>query len=138
MHPISRRQFPFLFASRPDVPQSWRPDTIQWQRHDADGTKYAVLHGDRSDVNGLFVYAFWMPSGAWVKAHTHTRAAHVAVMSGSLRLGFGTKMDKATTETLRAGDFFFVPAGLPHFEGCTEDCLIIGTAQGGWATKELE
>ena len=135
---MTRRQLPLLFVPAIARPQIWRPDEIRWQREDSDGTRYAILHGDRANANGLFVYAFWMPAGAWVKAHTHTRDAHVAVAKGSLQLGFGAKMDKAKSETIRAGDFFFVPGGLPHFEGCAEDCLIIGTAQGGWATKELE
>lgn len=147
MQHITRRQLTtFLAALTAPAPlestetaeKIWHPQSIPWQRHDPDGTKYAVLHGDRANPNALFVYAFWMPPGVWVKAHTHTRDAHVAVLQGSLHLGFGAKMDKAKTQTLRAGDFFLVPGGLPHYEGSTEECLIIGTAQGGWSTRELE
>ncbi len=108
---MTRRQLPLLFVPAIARPQIWRPDEIRWQREDSDGTRYAILHGDRANANGLFVYAFWMPAGAWVKAHTHTRDAHVAVAKGSLQLGFGAKMDKAKSETIRAGDFFSFLAG---------------------------
>ncbi len=57
---------------------TWNPDKIVWQRHDPDGTKYAVLDGDRD------------------------------------------------------------APGEAHFEGSDGECVIIGTALGGWKTRELE
>jgi uncharacterized RmlC-like cupin family protein len=79
-----------------------------------------------------------MPGGVWVKAHHHTQQAHVAVVSGRIKLGYGAKLDKSKAVELNAGDFFIVPAGDPHFEGSDGECLIIGTALGGWKTTELE
>jgi uncharacterized RmlC-like cupin family protein len=116
----------------------WSPDTIQWQRHDQDGTKYAVLDGSRDTPGQPFTYAFWMPGKIWVKAHHHTQQAHVAVVKGSIELGFGKHLDRKNTVKLHAGQFFIVRAGEPHFEGSDEECLIIGTALGGWKTTELE
>jgi mannose-6-phosphate isomerase-like protein (cupin superfamily) len=116
----------------------WSPEQIQWQRLDADGTKYAVLRGDRDQPGKPFTYAFWMPGGVWVKAHTHTQDAHVAVVRGSIELGFGAKLDKSKAIPIAAGGFFVVPAGVPHFEGSQGECLIIGTALGGWKTANLE
>jgi quercetin dioxygenase-like cupin family protein len=79
-----------------------------------------------------------MPGGVWVKPHTHTQQAHVVVVKGSIKLGYGTKMDPSKTMELKAGQFFIVRAGEAHFEGSDGECLIIGTALGGWKTKELE
>jgi len=36
----------------------------------------------------------------------------------------------------KAGTVFVVRAGEAHFEGSDGECLIIGTALGGWKTKE--
>jgi mannose-6-phosphate isomerase-like protein (cupin superfamily) len=132
--------FTLGFLAANDAPQTrvWRADQIQWQRVDKDGTKYAVLDGDRDVVGKPFTYAFWMPGGVWVAPHTHTQQAHVVVVKGSIRLGYGTKLDKAKTMELKAGEFFIVRAGEAHFEGSDGECLIIGTALGGWKTKELE
>ncbi|MCX6612453.1 MAG: cupin domain-containing protein [Acidobacteria bacterium] len=123
-----------------DVPEKrvWTADQIEWQRIDKDGTKYAVLDGNRDEAGKPFTYAFWMPGGVWVKPHTHTQQAHVVVVKGSIKLGYGAKLDKSKTMELKAGQFFIVRAGEAHFEVSDGECLIIGTALGGWKTKELE
>ncbi len=41
----------------------WSPESIRWDRTDADGTKYAVIDGDRERPGQPFTYAFWMPDG---------------------------------------------------------------------------
>jgi quercetin dioxygenase-like cupin family protein len=115
----------------------WTPDTIRWQPDDPPGSKYAVLDGDRDDESGLFTYAFWLPGGVWAPVHSHSQAAHVAVMSGALRLGFGPVADRSRAVTVSAGQFFIVRANEAHFEGSDAECLIIGTARGGWKTTIL-
>lgn len=143
MNEIDRRTFAFgLFAPlvRPERPEAliFAPDAIRWQRTESDGTKYAVLDGDRDKPGTLFTYAFWMPGGVWVKGHHHTQQAHVAVIKGTLLLGFGEKLDRRKTSAVHAGQFFIVRAGVPHFEGSESECLIVGTAMGGWKTTNLE
>jgi uncharacterized RmlC-like cupin family protein len=140
---LSRRSFPFvaaapLFAAEDPATLLWRPQDIVWQRTDPDGTKYAILDGDREKPGAPFTYAFWMPDGAWVGAHHHSQQAHVAVVQGTLLLGFGRKMDKAKTKAIQAGEFFIVRPGVPHFEGARGETLIIGSALGGWRTTTLE
>jgi mannose-6-phosphate isomerase-like protein (cupin superfamily) len=113
-------------------------DKIRWQREEFGGARYAVLDGDREKPGEPFTYAFWMPPGVWVPAHTHSQQAHVAVLKGRLLLGFGKKLDKRRTNAIPAGQFFIVRAGVPHYEGCEEETLIIGSALGGWKTAMLE
>ncbi|BDC47945.1 hypothetical protein F183_A02610 [Bryobacterales bacterium F-183] len=103
-----------------------------------DGTKYAVLYGDRDKAGSVFSYAFWMPAGVWVGGHRHNQTAHVAVLEGELLLGFGRKMDRQKVVRVPRGGFFVVEAEEPHFEGCERDTLIVGTAMGGWRTTEFE
>lgn len=132
-----------LLAGLPALPSEsessriWSPDSIRWTRIDTDGSRYAVLTGDRDKAGSLFSYAFWMPAGLWVNPHRHNRAAHVAVMSGELLLGFGERLRKDKTTRVRQGSFFLVEAGEAHFEGCAVDTLIIGTALGEWKTTEI-
>jgi len=91
----------------------WSPETIVWQRVDPDGTKYAVLDGDREKAGAPLTYAFWMPGGVWVKPHTHTQQAHVVVVKGSIRLGYGAKMDRAKAIEMKAGGW-----GVPDHRNC--------------------
>lgn len=90
------------------------------------GAKYAVLDGDSDQPNEHIAYAFWMPAGPWVPAHTHSQQAQVAVVKGTLLLGFGQKQDRQATRAIRAG--------APHNEGGQAETQITGSALGGWKT----
>lgn len=146
---IRRRDLPLaiaaLFTARSralaqgPTPESrvWSFDTIAWTPDDPPGAKYAVLDGDRTKVGSLFTYAFWLPGGVWASPHVHSQDAHVAVMSGTLQLGYGRTLDKSRATAIAAGQFFIARANEPHFEGSDEPCLIIGTALGGWTTTMI-
>lgn len=126
-------------AQRSEDPASliWRPENIAWAPDDPPGAKYAVLDGDRERPGGLFTYAFSLPGGVWAPVHVHSQTAHVAVMRGTLRIGFGRTADRSKTVIVRAGEFFIVRADQPHFEGSDDECVIVGTAQGGWRTTVI-
>lgn len=116
----------------------WRAEEIHWQRVEKDGTKYAVLEGDRDQAGVPFTYAFYMPDGAWVKPHFHSQEARVVVVKGTLLLGEGAVFDKASAKALAAGTTFYVGAKAPHYEGAKGETLIIGVGRGGWKTTNLE
>lgn len=146
---FSRRELPLAFAAlvrqrldaapQRQTPESlvWSNDTIAWQPDDPPGAKYAVLDGDRTKPGTLFTYAFWLPGGVWAPAHFHSQDAHVAVMSGTLRLGYGRAVVPSRAVAVPAGQFFIARANEPHFEGSDSPCLIIGTAMGGWTTTSV-
>jgi hypothetical protein len=132
---ISRRLFLGSLVSSVAAGQEvWTPDKIPWQPDDPPGAKYAVLDGDRDKPGKLFTYAFWLPGGVWAPAHYHSQDAHVTVVSGTLRLGFGSRVDGIKTVSIPTGGFFIARAGQVHFEGSDGECVIIGTALGGWKT----
>src|SRR5260370_4989357 len=78
-------------------PQAWDAKTIEWQKVDSDGTKWAVLEG-RSNVSGeAFTYAVFVPAG-FHEHHRHASDARVAVVQGVLnpssRIAAGEKRCK--------------------------------------------
>ena len=111
----------------------WDPKSIHWQDINQDGSKYAVLEGDRSKP-GSFTYAFFLPNGVWVGPHTHTGTARVFVVSGTLLLGDGKIIDKTSARPIPKGHVFLVPQNAPHWEGAKGDALIIGVGTGSWKT----
>jgi hypothetical protein len=125
-------------GQRHDGSHIWDPDRITWQPDDPPGAKYALLDGDRDRPGTLFSYAFWLPGGVWAPAHYHSQDAHVCVVRGTLKLGFGSRLDKTRAVAVPTGHFFIARAGEPHFEGSDGECLIIGTALGGWRTTVVE
>lgn len=115
----------------------WKSGQIRWQEINSDGSKYAVLEGDRSKP-GPFTYAFWLPNGVWERPHMHTGTARVTVVSGTLLLGEGRVLRKNSAEALTSGSVFVVPANVPHWEGARGDTLIVGVGTGPWITKDVD
>jgi quercetin dioxygenase-like cupin family protein len=117
---------------------AWHPDAIPWQEIGADRTKYALLEGRRDKAGEAFTYAFFIPAGFWDAPHWHIADARVSVISGKLKLAYGTSFDRGATEVFGPGAFVLVPANAIHYDGADEDTLIIGTAVGPWATHYID
>jgi len=128
------------FARAQDVttPMSWHPDSIVWQEYNPDGTKYALLQGLPDQPGVALTYAFFIPAGVWDAPHWHPTTARVAVVKGTLRLGYGDILDKDATRRYPTGSYLVVPGNVPHFDGADEETMIIGTAVGPWTTQYVQ
>ncbi|KPF68443.1 hypothetical protein IP88_11800 [alpha proteobacterium AAP81b] len=111
---------------------------MAWQRTNPDGTRFALLEGVRDQPGVAFTYASFIPAGVWDAAHSHKATARVFVARGTLRLGYGDRLDKSAALHHPAGSILLVPAGARHFDGATEDTIIIGTAIGPWSTDYVD
>jgi quercetin dioxygenase-like cupin family protein len=98
------------------------------------GAKIAVLEGDPKK-EGLFTIRLQMPAGFKIPAHTHPTAEHVTVISGTLNLGMGPKFDDATAKAMTAGAYAVMPAGMQHFAGSKEGCIVQVHAMGPFEVK---
>ncbi len=114
------------------------PATIPWGPTAADGTRFALLDGQREVAGQQFSYAFALPPGAWDKPHSHSTTARIFVLKGVLKLGWGAAMDKGQAQAFPAGSFVVVPAGAVHFDGADEETIILGVASGVWATRYVD
>jgi len=118
-------------------PQAWDARSINWQKVDSDGTKWAILEG-RSDVPGeAFTYAAFIPAG-FHDFHSHGSDARVAVVQGVLKVSFGDTLDLEHLKPYPVGTFLYVPANAKHTMAADEDTIIIGTAAGPWHTHHPE
>jgi len=116
----------------PSTPQAWNAKTVQWQKVDPDGTRWAVLQG-RQDIPGqAFTYAAFIPAG-YHDRHSHGSDARIAVVQGSLKVGFG-EGGQSELKSYPVGSFLFVPANVEHTMGADVETIIIGTATGPWRT----
>ena len=123
----------------PERAAAWTADTtIDWQEIGADGSKYALLEGQRDTPGIAFTYAFFIPAGFWDPPHWHSADARVMVVSGSLALGYGENPTDDVLGVYPAGSVVFVPAHAQHFDGAHVDTLIIGTAVGPWSTHYVD
>src|SRR5262249_54206637 len=107
--------------------QIWDAKNIPWQTIDKDGTKWAVLEGDKDADGKSFTYAFFIPAGYW-EHHWHTQDARVAVIMGALKVAQSETLDKEKAIAYPVGSYLFVPANVQHTMGADVDTIIIGTA----------
>jgi quercetin dioxygenase-like cupin family protein len=100
----------------------------------ADGAKYeaapfpagaqqAVIVGNPTKAEG-YVVRTKIPKGTKVPPHMHPNDENVTVVSGTFHIGTGEKFDEGKAQAVKAGGFFSIPKGLPHFGWVSEDTLI--------------
>jgi quercetin dioxygenase-like cupin family protein len=78
------------------------------------GAQMAVLQGNPGG-SGVFTVRLRFPDGYKIAPHTHPTDEHVTVISGTLRVGMGTKFETGGMMTLAANGFVTAPANSPHF-----------------------
>jgi hypothetical protein len=91
---------------------------VQWGPASAKlppGAQFAILHGDPSKPGEPYVFRAKLPDGYSVPPHTHPMDENVTVISGVFMLGFGERLDKATTRALTTGSYVMLPKQMPHY-----------------------
>ncbi|HYK00115.1 MAG TPA: cupin domain-containing protein [Thermoanaerobaculia bacterium] len=101
-----------------------------------EGTKIAVLEGGPQQ-EGMFTIRLKLPAGSIVAPHTHPRDERVTVLSGRVRVGFGTKLAEGG-KTFTAGGFYVNPPHEPHYLVIEEETVLQLTCEGPWALNYLE
>jgi quercetin dioxygenase-like cupin family protein len=87
------------------------------------GAKIALLHGNPLEKD-LFAIRVKLPANYKVAAHWHPTDEHVTVVSGTLYMGLGDKLDMQAAKPLKAGGFALVPAKKAHFVYTKEETVI--------------
>lgn len=111
-------------------------NSIQWQEISEDGSRYALLEGDKT-LPSTFSYAYFLPAGVWDKPHWHTGDAYIFVLQGELHLALSKKFEISNATRYPAGSLICVPKDTIHFDGAEMDTLILGIASGPWGTHYL-
>ena len=78
------------------------------------GWKQAILVGD-PEKPGPYVERIKIPPNANVPPHSHPDTENITVLTGTLGIGPGPKVDKAKGQILDAGSFYLLPANTVHF-----------------------
>lgn len=78
------------------------------------GAQVAVLAGNPA-TSGLYIVRVKVPAGAVFGPHYHNETENVTVVSGTLWVGLGDKVNKAKLVALPAGSFVHVPGKLHHY-----------------------
>ena len=93
------------------------------------GAQIAVLSGDPGKP-APYTVRLRFPANYAIPAHSHPTDENITVVTGTLFLGMGTKLDKAAGTSLGAGGFALMPAGSNHFAYTKQETTILLYGQG--------
>ena len=110
---------------------------VQWVDYpNRPGVKLALIEGDLSKP-GPFVMRVKFPAGFKLAPHTHPNVEHTTILSGAMRLGYGTN-DAGPAELLPAGTILITPANTPHFASTPQETIVQTHGIGPWASTPVK
>ena len=92
------------------------------------GAQVAVLDGDPF-TPGFYALRLKMPDGYKIMPHSHPTDESVVVIQGAFSIGAGDAYGVAM-QTLPAGGFVKLPAGMHHFAGAKGETIVQVYGQG--------
>jgi mannose-6-phosphate isomerase-like protein (cupin superfamily) len=107
-------------------------DQIRWMAAPPSlppGSFVAVLEGDPSKP-GPFTLRAKMPDGYVVPPHWHPSDERLVVISGTLGMGMGDKLDRSAGQELTAGAYAVMPMGMRHFAWARGETVIQVSGNG--------
>ena len=96
------------------------------------GAQFLVLTGDPAS-KGLVTMRMKLPAGYVIPPHWHPTDELVTVISGSMALGMGDKVDHKASKTLTAGGYGAAPANMHHFAWTKTGAVIQVNLMGPFA-----
>lgn len=105
------------------LPIRLTPDDFRWVTQ-ASGNQQAAMAGNQKE-SGLYIYRTRFPANYRNRPHFHPDPRIVTVMSGTLYVGYGEKMDDSQMRALPAGSVFTEPPRQPHYTWAKDGEVVI-------------
>jgi uncharacterized RmlC-like cupin family protein len=85
--------------------------------HDKQGLDYFTgISAESAGATGICMHMVTIPPGTRANAHLHqNHETAIYVLSGEAEMWFGDDLSEYLT--MKAGDYVFIPAGMPHRPG---------------------
>ena len=110
---------------------------VKWQDYPGrPGVMLAVIEGDLAKP-GPFVMRVKFPAGFKLAPHTHPTLEHTTIISGGMRLGYGTNAD-GPAELMPPGTIVITPANTPHFATTPTETVVQTHGVGPWASTPVK
>ncbi len=100
------------------------------------GAEISLLRGDLSQA-APYTIRFKLPDGFIIPSHWHPLEEETTVISGTLNVGMGDKVDKSQSTALEAGGFEIVPANAHHYVWSTGETVFQVDGMGPRTTTFL-
>jgi quercetin dioxygenase-like cupin family protein len=100
------------------------------------GVAMAVLEGDPRQP-GIFTLRLKAPPGFLLPPHTHPTEERVTVLAGSIAVGFGGSVERASARKFGVGAFYVTPPGVAHYVFSDEGVTVQITGIGPWKVEPI-
>lgn len=109
------------------------PNDLKWADVPSlpPGAKIAMIEGTLSEA-APFTFRLKFPAGYKIPAHWHPATERVTVISGTLNMGTGDKLDESKTMAVSAGSLVIMPAKTQHFGWTKEETIVQLNGVGPW------
>jgi len=93
------------------------------------GAQIAMLQGDLKKAE-RYTFLLKLSDGYVIPSHWHSNDEETTVISGTLNLGIGDKIDKSEAKILKPGSFTLVPGLTHHYVYATGETIIQDAGMG--------
>ena len=95
------------------------------------GAKLAIIEGPLNEAVP-FTFRLQFPANYQVPAHWHAAVERVTVISGTLNMGVGDKLERSQTKPLGAGSMAIMQPKTNHFAWTKEETVVQLNGTGPW------
>jgi len=123
-----------IVLASPGAPAAWAqsathmmvmPDELVWTDMPTlpAGAKVAIIEGPLNEPVP-FTLRLKLPANYEIPAHWHPWIEHATVISGTLNMGTGDKLDRSKTKALSAGSVAIIQPKTNHFSWTNEETIV--------------
>lgn len=103
-----------VFAQQ-ESPKPIIPDTLKWfNPPNNSNLKAAWITGNEKE-EGTYIIRVILKANGIIPPHSHSDTRYTTVLSGTLFVGFGKKMEDSTMVAIPTGAVYCAPANVPHY-----------------------
>jgi len=95
------------------------------------GARMAIIQGPPTQA-APFTFRLKFPADYRIPAHSHPAIEHVTVLTGTLHMSAGDRLDQTKTHPLPAGSVAIMPARVNHFGWTREETIVQVHGVGPW------
>ena len=102
-----------------------RPDELKWSDMPTlpPGAKVAIIEGPLNEAVP-FIVRLRLPANYEIPAHWHPWIEHASVITGTLNMGMGDKLDRARTQALPAGSVAVIQPKTNHYSWTDVETIV--------------
>jgi len=109
------------------------PNDLKWEDvATLPGAKIAVIEGKMNEA-GPITARVKLPANFKLPAHYHPGFERVTVLSGTVNIGMGDKLDPKKTTAMGPGTVLLMPAKMHHFAWTKEEAIFQLNVTGPWS-----